>query len=220
MKEIWKQIEGTNKYYYVSNLGAIKRIKCRSCSKLSPEDVFKIKENYKKKNEPHRIIAKRYGVIRQTISNLLSNKSWKKLESINPKNYVVKQNITNTGYYRVGLWINKKQIKIFTHKIVIESFNSIRRDGFVINHKDGNKLNNNINNLEYVTQKENIHHSIKNGFTNQKGENSPRSKLKNIDAIFIRRNKDILSSRRLADKYNVTTDTIRNVIREKTYKNV
>jgi len=46
------------------------------------------------------------------------------------------------------------------HHIVAEIFYGIRPEGLVITHKDGNKLNNHPDNLEYCTQAENVAHSI------------------------------------------------------------
>lgn len=68
---------------------------------------------------------------------------------------ILKPAISNKGYYLVGL-SNKCKMHTYTiHKLVMEHFNRCAFDGEVINHIDGNKLNNNINNLEYVTQKVN-----------------------------------------------------------------
>ena len=50
--------------------------------------------------------------------------------------------------------INKK-----IHRLVMESFVGINPDKPQVNHKDGNRWNNNINNLEWVTQSKNIEHS-------------------------------------------------------------
>ena len=49
------------------------------------------------------------------------------------------------------------------HRLVMETFNPIDNSQLLqVNHKDGNKHNNNINNLEWVTNMENMHHAIKN----------------------------------------------------------
>lgn len=75
------------------------------------------------------------------------------------------------GYYRVILSdnSNKKYIKI--HQIVVNQFLGGYPEDMVINHIDGDKHNNNVNNLEVVTNKENIQHAWKTGLTNK--ENNP-----------------------------------------------
>lgn len=77
------------------------------------------------------------------------------------------------GYYRVVLSNNgeKKHIKI--HQIVVNQFLGGCKDGFVINHKDGNKHNNNVDNLEVVTGLENIQHAWNTGL-NSKDKNPNR----------------------------------------------
>lgn len=63
------------------------------------------------------------------------------------------------GYKRVKM--NNKNIQV--HSIIAELFLGERPQGLVVNHIDGNKLNNHPNNLEYVNIAENIKHSINNG---------------------------------------------------------
>jgi len=63
------------------------------------------------------------------------------------------------GYLAVKM--NNECVKI--HAIVAEHFIGKRPDGFVVNHKDGNKLNNRPDNLEYCTISENIKHAIRYG---------------------------------------------------------
>lgn len=68
---------------------------------------------------------------------------------------ILKPTISNKGYYMVALSKNSKMHTYTIHKLVIDTFIGNDKD-LIINHIDGNKLNNNLSNLEYVTQKENI----------------------------------------------------------------
>ena len=69
-----------------------------------------------------------------------------------------KSNVGNTGYLRVGLNSGKETLTV--HRLVALAFVDGYKDGLVVNHKDGNKLNNNIDNLEWVTQSENALHGF------------------------------------------------------------
>jgi hypothetical protein len=79
------------------------------------------------------------------------------------KERLLKPCISNTGYYMVSLCKNQKQHTYTIHKLVMEHFNRCSFDYEVINHIDHNKLNNNISNLEYVTQKENCIKAVEHG---------------------------------------------------------
>jgi hypothetical protein len=76
------------------------------------------------------------------------------------------QTANNTGRLRVVLYKNGVSEYRFVHRIVAESFLGIPNIKMQINHKDGNPKNNNLTNLEWVTQSENVGHAIKNGFMN------------------------------------------------------
>lgn len=72
--------------------------------------------------------------------------------------------LNNSGYLRVNLYDrNGKARKFYVHRLVAEHFLKNETGGHNVDHKDCNKLNNNANNLEWVTQKENIRRSIVNG---------------------------------------------------------
>jgi hypothetical protein len=76
---------------------------------------------------------------------------------------ILKPAISNKGYYLVSL-SNKGKTHTYTiHKLVMEHFNRCAFDYEVINHIDHNKLNNNVSNLEYVTQQENVKLAFENG---------------------------------------------------------
>jgi len=69
------------------------------------------------------------------------------------------QFICPNGYLRVKM--NNKSYHI--HQLVAKFYLGERPENYVVNHKDGNKLNNKPTNLEYVTIAENIKHSVENG---------------------------------------------------------
>ena len=70
---------------------------------------------------------------------------------------ILKNTLGSNGYYDVGLSLNKKKKTKRVHQLVAESFLGHKPCGMelVINHIDFNKTNNNIANLEIVTQREN-----------------------------------------------------------------
>lgn len=76
-------------------------------------------------------------------------------------NKVLKQYIGSNGYYRIGLYKDKKTKVFEVHRLITKTFIDNVENKKEVNHIDGNKLNNNINNLEWVTHKENINHAWK-----------------------------------------------------------
>lgn len=122
--------------------------------------------------------------------------------------------LSKKGYPRVNL--NGKCF--FIHRIVAEHF-LINNENFPqINHIDGNKLNNNVNNLEWVTNQKNRDHAVKNKLICY-GEKSPHAKLKLIDVKNIKTiyKQNLLTIKELAIRYNVNPRTIQNIIESKTW---
>lgn len=74
--------------------------------------------------------------------------------------------ITKDGYYKVSLTHNGKLKTFLVHQLVAQTFISNPKNYKIINHKDGNKLNNSVENLEWCTQKENVRHAVKHGLCN------------------------------------------------------
>lgn len=64
-------------------------------------------------------------------------------------------------YYGVKLSKNNKKKYFNIHRLVAETFIPNPKKMLQINHKDGNKLNNNVNNLEWVTPSDNTKHAYK-----------------------------------------------------------
>jgi len=87
------------------------------------------------------------------------------------------QVIGKRGYPVVQLWSNKSRAIRTVHQLVAEAFIGPRVVGMEVDHVDGNKLNNHLSNLEYVTKRENLLRKIPQGLQ-QYGERVGTSKLR------------------------------------------
>lgn len=84
---------------------------------------------------------------------------------------ILKQVVNKDGYCRVELYKDGKRKYLLVHRAVWESFNGSVPEGYEINHKDENRQNNNIENLELLTHLENLNygsHNIKLRYANHR----------------------------------------------------
>lgn len=97
-----------------------------------------------------------YGRIK-SLGNGKSTNSKTKFERI------LKSNYSSTGYEKIKLFKDGKRYYFSVHRLVAQTFIANDKNKKEVNHKDGNKANNNISNLEWVTSSENQLHAFKNG---------------------------------------------------------
>ena len=110
--------------------------------------------------------------------------------------------------------------KLFSvHRLVALAFIPNPEGKPQINHRDGRKLNNYVENLEWVTGAENSQHAFATGLRAQ-GEESARAKFTNEQVKYIRQNPDKLTTTKLAEKFGVCRRTISDIQRGKKYKTV
>ena len=75
----------------------------------------------------------------------------------------------NRGYYRVTLMqTNSKQKSYYMHTLVAVMYIEDSREDNTVNHIDGDKLNNDVSNLEWLTHRENMQHAMLTGLLNRK----------------------------------------------------
>lgn len=82
------------------------------------------------------------------------------------------------GYKTVILHINKKQRKFRVHRLVALTFIDNPENKPYVNHKDGNRSNNSVANLEWVTPQENTRHAVETGLLTS----AKKRKVKQYDA--------------------------------------
>lgn len=93
------------------------------------------------------------------------------------------------GYLKIILYKNGKQKNYLVHRLVALTFIPNPDNKSEVNHIDGNKKNNKIENLEWVTSSENQIHSFTNNLQKvSKGEAHWNSKLTKEDVLYIRNN--------------------------------
>lgn len=120
------------------------------------------------------------------------------------------------GYLRVSLTKDKKTKGITVHKLMTTTFIGERPKNKQVRHLDGNKENNNLDNLKYGTALENAN-DRRLHFKTATGEKVGSSKLSFEDVNFIRNSS--LSQKKLSEKFNVTIANISMIINYKSRKN-
>ena len=86
------------------------------------------------------------------------------------KEKLLKQSFTSTGYKKVELYKDGKRKSFKVHRLVAIAFIPNPDNKPEVNHIDGNKINNNIDNLEWVTSSENTIHAYETGLSPNKKE--------------------------------------------------
>jgi len=124
------------------------------------------------------------------------------------------------GYLICCLCDGSSKKNFYFHRLVAQHFLIKIEGSDVVNHIDANRKNNNVNNLEWVTTKENIHHTIKLGRKTDIGVNSPNTHLVESDVIEIY--KMAISKKIKQDDigklFNITQSAISCIKMRKTHK--
>lgn len=127
------------------------------------------------------------------------------------------------GYFKVGVSMDKKLKSYPVHRLVAFAFIDNPENKATVNHKNGIKTDNNVNNLEWMTFLENVKHCHENNLqTPFKGEEIGNSKLKEWQVLEIRsKYKPFETSlNQLAKEYNVSKRNILDIVKRRIWKHL
>lgn len=124
------------------------------------------------------------------------------------------------GHIQVVLVKDGKHFTKKVHQLVAEAFIGPRLPGIVVNHKDFNRSNNRVCNLEYLTQKMNLEYSTKAGRMNR-GRNNGQAKLSEKDIKQIRHLHRVgYSQRKMSMMFPVSRSCISIIVNKKTWSHL
>ena len=130
----------------------------------------------------------------------------------------LKLTVGSRGYLKVGISVDSVSKTFNVHRLVAQVFIPNPLNKPEVNHINGIKTDNRVENLEWVTRLENQQHACANGLS-KTGEEAPRAKLTNKQAEYIRENPDELTTYELAEKFGLAAWNISEVQLGRTYKN-
>lgn len=121
---------------------------------------------------------------------------------------IIKQFVGKDGYVRTQIAGKTRLV----HRLVALSFIPVEEDKIFVNHKDGNKQNNRVDNLEWCNRSENMKHAYAHNLKSAKGENNSRCQLSKDSVTYIREHyvprDKMYGAKALAEKFGVAHQTI------------
>jgi len=127
----------------------------------------------------------------------------------------------NSGYLSTGFCNKYKKETILVHRLVAIHFIPNPDNKRCVNHKDGNKKNNCIENLEWCTHKENNDHAFRNGLKNPaKGDRNASTKLTKEQVLQIREIGYSMTQRDISKLFNISNSVVYNIRANKIWKHI
>lgn len=130
----------------------------------------------------------------------------------------IKLQRSKKGYLQYMVRSKNQRVKINIHRTVAITFIPNPENKAQVNHIDGNKENNDISNLEWMTNKENCTHAHETGLHAKSNDNKQLFTFEIAEEIRRKYKKTSITQRQLAKEYNTTHTTIGMILRNERYK--
>jgi DNA-binding CsgD family transcriptional regulator len=130
----------------------------------------------------------------------------------------IKPWLNKNGYLMIDLVKNKKVTKFLCHRLIAECFIENKNNKPQVNHINGIKTDNRVENLEWCTVSENRLHAFKTNLQNAKGEKNSSCKLNNKIVLLIFEDKR--NYKEISQQYNISIPTISNIKNKHTWKHL
>lgn len=124
------------------------------------------------------------------------------------------------GYVTVDLFKDGNRKGFLMHRLIAQSFIPNPLNLPFINHINGIKTDNRVENLEWCSASENTRHSFKIGLQSNLGSKHPQTSLSEDDVLKIRSMKDNLSIREISNLYNVSIPCIRQILNRTSWRHI
>lgn len=172
-EEIWRDIEGFDGMYQVSNLGRVKSL-------------------------------------------------YRTTKEITEEGRILKASIGKRGYWYVALFKDGKNHTKTVHRLMANAFMPNPDNLPNINHISGIRSDNRLENFEWCTQKQNMHHAFRTGLVNNTGEMNGMSLLTEGDVVQIKHTlkNGYFNLQDIADEYNISLTAIYDIKAGRTWKHV
>ena len=109
-----------------------------------------------------------------------------------------------------GTWTSQP-----VHRLVAKAFLDNPLNKSAVNHKDGNRTNNKVENLEWVTPKENVIHSFRYGTRKKHKEVPKKTILTDFQISQIDKLRELYTVNQIAKLFNIEYQSLKNIIRKK-----
>ena len=126
---------------------------------------------------------------------------------------------TKFGYLKLNLSREGVVKSVRVHRVVAITFLDKTEGKDEVNHLDGDKTNNRVDNLEWCTSSENKYHAVRTGLlVSPRGGLNPKSKLSNTEADFLRYFASIgYTQSSLAELFGISKSVTCNIVNNKSY---
>ena len=141
----------------------------------------------------------------------------------------LKTRYNHQGYVVAGLMIGGNQKLMLVHRLVAKAFIPNPENKPFINHIDGNKANNHVENLEWCTQKENVYHAIhtlghwsqsekQSRAASEQGKKNRKLTMEDARKIRAEYASGTIGCYRLSKKYGISKPCILKILHNESYK--